>query len=313
MRAKTAFPPLLAALLGVTGTACSNPPFAGEFQVGGQARTITDAVAFVAQDQGLDEVIVVFNDHPFDRDTMLEDGRLDRWDFVGLQQGAQLHLSVARDGGELQGFHIVSLAPEIVYEGKARAYDDLGGALTISRLTDDAIAGHFRYGEHEARFDLPLTASAAADDTGRASGAVSSVSTVSISSTSGDATGMDDDGDGRSGSPLPAGGGEPGLALQRMVAAVHAGDLDTLVANMPEADAEEVRAAIASGEAEAMLQMARAFTPSKVDIQGGQQDGDRAWLDFTGTESGAPVTGSAEMVRSEGSWRVVKINTTSRG
>lgn len=114
----------------------------------------------------------------------------------------------------------------------------------------------------------------------------------------------------RPGQPLPTDGGEPGQALLARMKAIHDGDMDALMANTPPDQAEEMRQAVASGEAEKMLEMAKMFTPTDIIVTGGRQDGDTAWVDFTGTDSGSKVTGTGKMQRVDGSWRVESVNTS---
>jgi hypothetical protein len=114
----------------------------------------------------------------------------------------------------------------------------------------------------------------------------------------------------RPGVALPADGGEPGQALLAQFAAIHAGDMDALIAMAPAEQAQEFRQAVAEGETEQLLTMARMFTPTQVRVTGGSQDGDRAWVDFAGSESGGQVTGTGVMRRSDGRWRVESTNTS---
>jgi hypothetical protein len=46
-----------------------------------------------------------------------------------------------------------------------------------------------------------------------------------------------------------------------------------------------------------------------VRITSGRQDGNRAWLEFTATEGGAPRVGNAEMRREGERWFVVSEST----
>ncbi len=115
----------------------------------------------------------------------------------------------------------------------------------------------------------------------------------------------------RPGTALPADGGEPGKVLLARMAAVHAGDLDELIANSPPDQAQEMRQAVANGEAEQLLAMAKLFTPTDITVTGGHQDGDTAWVDFTGKESGGKVTGVAKLLRVDGRWQVNTVNTST--
>ncbi len=114
----------------------------------------------------------------------------------------------------------------------------------------------------------------------------------------------------RPGEKLPADGGEPGKILLARIAAIHDGDVEELIANTPPDQAEEMRAAVASGEAEQLLAMAKLFTPKDIRIHGGSQDGDTAWIDFTGEERGGAVKGVGTLKRQDGRWAVESINTS---
>lgn len=113
----------------------------------------------------------------------------------------------------------------------------------------------------------------------------------------------------RPGTPLPADGGEPGKVLLARMAAIHAGDIDELIANTPPDQAEEMHAAVANGEADQLMAMAKMFTPTDIVVTGGRQDGDTAWVDFTGNESGGKVKGFGKLLRHDGRWQVESINT----
>jgi hypothetical protein len=152
-----------------------------------------------------------------------------------------------------------------------------GEQLVLARNDGERIAGHFSVADVTTiAFDLPVLGNAIA----------------------------------RPGTALPADGGEPGQALLAQFAAIHAGDMDALIAMAPAEQAQELRAAVAEGEAEQVLTMARMFTPTQVRVTGGSQDGDRAWIDFTGSESGGTVTGTGVMRRSDGRWRVESTSTS---
>lgn len=113
----------------------------------------------------------------------------------------------------------------------------------------------------------------------------------------------------RPGTPLPADGGKPGAALLAMVSAIKAGNLDTLVTLAPPERAQAMRAAIAEGEAEAMLKSIQAFTPTAVTIKGGNVHGDEAWVDFTGSGAMGSTRGTATLRQEAGTWYVESIKT----
>jgi hypothetical protein len=162
-------------------------------------------------------------------------------------------------------------------DGGSSFMTGIGETLVLSRRDDANIAGTFTVGDSTAiTFDLPISASTLE----------------------------------RPGEPLPADGGEPGRVLLARMKAIHDGDMETLMANTPPDQAEEMRQSVASGEAEQLLAMAKLFTPTDIAVTGGRQDGDTAWVDFTGLESGSKVTGTGKLLRVDGSWRVESVNTS---
>lgn len=111
------------------------------------------------------------------------------------------------------------------------------------------------------------------------------------------------------GTPLPAGGGEPGAAYLAMNKALHAGDFDAMLALMPADRAAMMQEARKEPDFAAQMALAQAISPTKVKITGGRQDGDRAWVEFTAVESDTPRVGTAEMKREGGRWIMVKEST----
>ena len=111
------------------------------------------------------------------------------------------------------------------------------------------------------------------------------------------------------GKPLPAGGGEPGRAYLANNDALIAGDLDALARLLPPDRAAQLTQARKQPEFAAQLAFMQGLAARDVRITGGRQDGDRAWLEFTASEGGAPRVGSAEMRREGERWFVVSERT----
>lgn len=111
------------------------------------------------------------------------------------------------------------------------------------------------------------------------------------------------------GKPLPAGGGEPGRAYLANNDALIAGDLEALSRLLPPDRAAQLAQAREQPEFPAQLAFMQGLAARDVRITGGRQDGDRAWLDFTATEGGAPRVGSAELRREGERWFVVSERT----
>lgn len=188
-------------------------------------------------------------------------------------EGVTLTLTIDPADGTLSGMGTQS-------GGGSSYMTGVGEKLSLSTHDDATVAGTFAIGDGPGiTFDLPINAAKMA----------------------------------RPGEALPADGGEPGKVLLARMAAISAGDMKALMENTPPDQAAEMQAAVDSGEAEQLLAMAKLFTPTDVVVTGGQQDGDTAWVDFTGMESGAKVTGTGKLLRADGRWQVESVNTTQSG
>lgn len=252
----------------------------GTITIDGDSWKVADAVAI--SDDG--DVELWFSQFEFDRAAWADDGRFDVFDtykFKGDGDGPALRIDVDEEDGGYDG-HTVRFSSSSSSGGYSSG---LEGSLVLSARDDGRIAGTLKLDDGsglaaDVRFDLPITKH----------GPIA-----------------------RPGTALPADGGEPGKALRAMVDATHAGDLDAMIAlSAPERRAG-IEAAKASGEAARMLEMAKIFTPKISRVLGGTTDGDRAWVDFEGSEDGGVVKGSAELDRSDGKWYVRSINTRSGG
>jgi hypothetical protein len=114
------------------------------------------------------------------------------------------------------------------------------------------------------------------------------------------------------GTPLPAGGGEPGKVYLALNKAVLAGDLDAIAALLSPAKAAEFQKARTTPEFAQQMEFMQAMTAKNVTIKGGRVDGDKAWLEFDADEGGAPRSGTVEMAREDGVWRVLTESTRDR-
>jgi hypothetical protein len=116
------------------------------------------------------------------------------------------------------------------------------------------------------------------------------------------------------GKPVPAGGGELGKVLQANVAAMQKGDFDAMLATVSKAQAEQMRKDQKDPQFPAMLKMMQAFAPKSITVTGGQDFGDHAELTVEGVEqSGGKSTGTAQMVKEDGKWKVQKTSMSSGG
>jgi hypothetical protein len=114
------------------------------------------------------------------------------------------------------------------------------------------------------------------------------------------------------GKPLPADGGEPGKVYLALNKAMIAGDVDALGKLLAPAQAAEMQKMRGTPDFAAQLALMQAMTAHDVRIKSGRIDGDKAWLEFDGTEGDMPRSGTVEMVKEEGRWRVVSESTRDR-
>jgi hypothetical protein len=111
--------------------------------------------------------------------------------------------------------------------------------------------------------------------------------------------------DGRSGSPLPAGGGDPGDAYRALHAAIRGKDVAAFRAMAP----VEVRVkGLTDKEIQEGLELMTLMIPAEAAFTGGfvNAAGDRAALYFSGLISGEKNYGTVEMMKTGSQWRVKK-------
>jgi hypothetical protein len=110
----------------------------------------------------------------------------------------------------------------------------------------------------------------------------------------------------REGTPLPAGGGDPGLAFQAYCEALRKGDLEGLqqtAMTFAEATASQLE------EIRGILPLMAAGAPANVKVVRGWMDGaDSAVLELTGVVMGLQAKGKAVMGRRGGAWLVVAVD-----
>lgn len=282
-RTARSLPALAALLLALlAGGVRAESGATGTVTIDGETWTVADAVAVAVSDDG--DIELWFSKLEFDRVAWAEDGEFDSfdtYDFKDDADGPALRIDVDEEDGGYGG-HTVRFSSSSSSGGYS---SDLEDSVTISARDEKRIAGRVKLDDGsglvaDLSFDLPLT------KTGPLA---------------------------RPGTPLPAGGGDPGKALKAMVDATHAGDLDTMIALSDPERRQGIEEAKASGEAAQMLEMAKLFTPKISKIVGGTTEGDQAWVDFEGTEADGLVKGTAELSRSGGKWHIKSINTRSGG
>lgn len=105
------------------------------------------------------------------------------------------------------------------------------------------------------------------------------------------------------GSPLPAGGGEPGAAYVAYIAAVRSGDPEKMAAHMGREMAEAMLSHRGDPDFAEQIELFQAFNPSEITVTGGRLDGETAYLDVVGKDAdGRRVSGTVTMGREGGRW-----------
>jgi hypothetical protein len=272
---------LSALLVFAFGAARAGGGATGSITMGDETWPVGEALAVLDGE----DLSLVFAKHAFDRTAWAEDGKFDSSDLLEFKDDADavsLTIDIDEDDGSYGG-HTQRFSAGSMSGGFS---SDLEQSVALTARDDKHVAGTITFDDGDGlvaklTFDLPIL---------RSGEAVA-----------------------RPGTALGAGGGEPGKALQAMVDATHAGDLDRMIAlSAPERRAG-IEQAKAAGEAKEMLRMAQLFTPKITRITGGTVDGDKAWVDFDGKESDGAVKGTAELERVDGGWYLTNINTRSGG
>jgi hypothetical protein len=106
------------------------------------------------------------------------------------------------------------------------------------------------------------------------------------------------------GTPLAAGGGEPGKAYDTYRKVLASGD----VAALRKAVSAERSKAMDDPDFVKMLPLIREMEPKNVKITGGAVDGERATLLVTAADEHETSTGTVTMVRERGAWKVADEN-----
>lgn len=271
---------LLAALL-VLGTSpvLGKSGATGTVTIDGQTWPVADAAATLEGDK----MEIVFAQKPFDRDAWADDGEFGFFDLMEFKDNAKrdaqsLTISLDKEDGSYAGHNIKSATGG--GGGFDNAHDE---SVTLTARDDKHVAGTLKMSDDpaaEISFDLPITKYGPM---------------------------------ARVGTPLPADGGEPGKALMAVINATHAGNFDQMLALTHPDRRERIQKAKASGETAKMLEMAQKFTPKISKITGGGINGDKAWIEFDGTNGGGAMKGSASLTRVDGQWFVKGLKAKSGG
>ena len=102
------------------------------------------------------------------------------------------------------------------------------------------------------------------------------------------------------GAALPAGGGDPGKAYAAYLKTVSSGNMAALKKAVTSDRAKQMD----DPDFKKMFPLIQAMQPKKIVITGGAIDGDSATLTATGDQDGTPATGSIDMKREGGVWKV---------
>lgn len=262
---------LCLALALVSSSALAKTGAVGTVTIKGVSWPVADAVATLDGEN----LEIVFSQKLFDRAAWADDGKFgtfDVWSFKDdeTREGQSLTIDIDEEDGSYAGHNIKTATSS--GGGFSSAYDE---SVKLTERDDKRVAGTVKLlGEElsaEISFDLKV----------EKFGPLA-----------------------RSGTPLPADGGEPGNALKATVEATHSGDIERMLAISHPANRKEIEDAKAKGETEQMLGLAQAFTPKITKITGGGVNGDKAWVDFEGEQSGRAMKGTATLNRVEGKWYV---------
>jgi len=111
------------------------------------------------------------------------------------------------------------------------------------------------------------------------------------------------------GSPLPAGGGEPGKAYAVYLKNLTAGDMKAVLGGI---SADRAKQASADPDFKKLFPLLQEMEPKGIKVTGGASDGTHATLLATGKEGDAVSHGTITMVRENGAWKVEKEDWQSK-
>ena len=208
-----------------------------------------------------------------------------------VDDGGQVRITLG-DGGVTNIYAYLPPGNNISQGGSAF------GELKLTRNDAKGAAGHFRLkgkASDDLSCDFTFDLAYAKPGTAAASSAAGAAPVAQV------------------GKPIPAGGGELGKVLQANVAAMQKGDIDAMLATVSKAQAEQMNKDRKDPQFPAMLKMMQAFAPKSVTVTGGQDFGDHAELTLVGVEQGGEKsTGTAQMVKEDGKWKVQKTSMSSK-
>ena len=195
------------------------------------------------------------------------------WDSAWIELGVTESSEFSDDGPQLQ---VYSQALRLSTESGGNISGGTYPSIELDGLETGVIAGHVWHKETQEFFDdqyfYDLTFN----------------------------TGISDP-DAPIGDALPEGGGVPGQAYLRWVETLQTGDMEKLLAIVPEELAEQLTSAPRE-EAEEQLEFMRSMTPSDIRILSGSSDGETAILKIEGQLDGETVNAEITMTRMGEHW-----------
>jgi hypothetical protein len=111
------------------------------------------------------------------------------------------------------------------------------------------------------------------------------------------------------GTPLPAGGGEPGKAYAAYLKNLTAGDMKAFLGGVTAARAKE---ASSDPDFKKLFPLLQAMQPKGIKVTNGAIDGNNATLVVTGKDGDNVSRGTITMVRESGTWKVEREEWKSR-
>lgn len=111
------------------------------------------------------------------------------------------------------------------------------------------------------------------------------------------------------GTPLPAGGGDPGKAYMAYLKTMASGDMKAFLGGV---SAERAKEASSDPDFKKLFPLIQAMQPKGVKVTGGAVDGNKATLLATGKDDDQVSNGTITMVKEGGAWKVEKEEWKSR-
>ena len=111
------------------------------------------------------------------------------------------------------------------------------------------------------------------------------------------------------GSPLPAGGGEPGKAYMAYLKTMSGSDMKAFLSGV---SAERAKQASSDPDFKKLFPLIQAMQPKNIKVVSGASDGNKATLLATGKDGDQVSNGTITMVKEGGAWKVEREEWKSR-